>query len=294
MKKMTEPAPVRNATPIVTILTLVLLLFNGCSEDPVSEIASDEEPPEIPELNGAEMDVSYFNDQGSNSSPQTDTQLQDSHEFAYMTARTLAITANGLAQGLSQYPAAYIFSETDDDPSGSGNTWTWNYSGEVPLSSDGSATFSFESTMTAVVDEAANEVNWANEVSWDHPETGSLEDFVLLDGSASLDGDWGNWNLYSPETDGPVLEIEYEVTAEDQQTARYAFNSSDEIQQEQMVIDYEQDGVEHLLQITTTENGTQEITEIFWNTDTEAGYINSPDYDNCQWNSERVVTGCGS
>lgn len=61
-----------------------------------------------------------------------------------------------------------------------------------------------------------------------------------------------------------------------------------------MVVDYEQDGVEHLLQITTTEGGTNEVMEIFWNTDTEEGYINSPDYDNCQWNADRIVTGCGS
>ncbi|MEX2586115.1 MAG: hypothetical protein WD315_06940, partial [Balneolaceae bacterium] len=134
MKKMTEPAPLQNAVSIVTILTLVLLLFNSCSEDPVSEIASDEEPPEIPELNGAEMDVSYFNAQGSNSSPQNDTQLQDSHEFAYMAARTMAITANGLVESISQRPAAYIFGDTNNDPTGDGNTWTWSYSGEVPLS----------------------------------------------------------------------------------------------------------------------------------------------------------------
>jgi len=146
-------------------------------------------------------------------------------------------------------------------------TYQWNYSTQ---NNEGE----FSVRLTADLD-ADDDVEWRFDITTDVTDP-PLNGFVLFSGEADFDGTDGEWMYYDPNETGPVSSIEWDVDEDGSVDLDFSV-LSDRNGNEGSEIDYDFDGtVKTLVYVDGT---SEEKTIIEFNTETKAGFIISPNYN---------------
>lgn len=257
-------------TPKLLALMLVLsLTITSCGDDPVS---GNEEPPEFPQFNQIEPELSYF----ENNNAPSDT----SHFFF---AKNYAI-GMGSVSAIGQIYSGFFTELDKSDAEYKNGTWIWNYS------------YSYQGESIDITLKAEDDgvrVFW--EMLWSYEGEGqSFTDYKVLEGQVAHDGTSGSWtfNSLNPETQEvlPVLvtnwtragEEEVEIVtdfynAEGRKTDTYTF--------------YRNSNEFHV--VYESSNQENNIT-VFWDTEAETGYyeLGSDSGERYCWDSNFENVNC--
>lgn len=277
---------------MISLMLSLSMILHGCDDDPTSAIDGGD-APEIPRMDSApQVDDSYFQENDPQMSLQQ-TEQTDTDYLPYSFAREIVIN-HAAVMAVEPHPFV-VLNQIDVEPEQENGRWVWDYSGDMTLPGEDIAMF--EILLTADVNEAQNEAFWEMVWSYDDPETGDTESFTYLDMTISLDHERGEWNMYSPDhsdipEDSPVLEIDYETTADDEHFVHHTYHESEDVSQDLFELIYEQEENEHTFRILETEDGVTEETIITWDTDSGTGSVDAPGMFNCDWREDLQITEC--
>lgn len=259
---------------ITAVCLVVMLGIIGCGDD--STGPDPGEAPEIPELTAAEPDFSYF----ENTEKEKVELLAGE---AFNNAQSSAFTAQ-LFFGFGQVGTTYFNMAENEDPSFEDGQWIWTYS----ASYEGQTV---EFKLTANVNESANETNWAYYITVTGGEQ-EYEDYKYMEGTTSLDGNSGSWQINEYLADGtpdPVMTYEWNINADNDLSATFNFHDSDGI----ATISYEQDGTSHTLTMDATASNSGSNIEVYWDTDAEHGYwLDKGTNEQLCWSSDKSNISC--
>jgi hypothetical protein len=297
----------RDKFKLLAVFSLVagLLVFQACGDDdPVStDIGGDDQDPvdtdpgvgdapEIPLLQGVEMDVSYFEENNP-----TAEEIQENPEAyeAYLTARGMAMGVGTLFSSALDLPGFFLAVASQRDAEYDDGTWIW----EFPFTVDGDLVeededFEVDVYIEADVNEASNEINWEFYFSGTGTPYGDVEDFLLIEISTNLDNTSGNLKFFSPENqEVPILNFDWEAEAEDEQTISanivYTEDEEENGEMQSSTIDYTKSG--HDFNIIINDDSVETPIEIDWNDDTLEGSLTDPESIYC-WGSNLRMTEC--
>lgn len=288
----------RNTIQLWSICLVIagLLLFNACgSDDPAStdngSTAGD--PPEIPMLQGVDIDDSYFQD-----NQPTLEELQENGDAyePYLRSKTLV---TGMKAGLMEafgLPSFFLSVSAQRDAEFQDGVWVWSFpftvSGELI---DEEEDFDVEVYITAEVNEAADIVVWEFQFSGTGTPFGNIEDFTIFEAETSLDNASGQLKFYSPENpDTPLLDLIWDVIASDDKEISVIFvDTGDEENGENgengspqiITIDYSQDETIFTFLISGGEYPPIDIT---WDTSGPEGTYSDPERE-CIWGEDLMA-----
>ena len=189
------------------ILSLGVMLFNGCSKD-----NSNSTPPDLPPLASMQSNFSSFGTQKSATSdiPYKAAVDTSSLNFAYaalnvgfwnlMIGVTLAVPVTAFRYSFSNKPT-FI----------GNSTWQWSYNYNVLGGT-------YKARLTGEV--KSKTVQWNMYIAKDG--VGAFSELKWFDGSSNLDGSGGQWMLYySVAHPDPFLQINWERTGDSVSYAKY-------------------------------------------------------------------------
>lgn len=258
-----------NSTQFPIYLILVSVFFFNCSDDQAAN--SDAEVPEVPVINSVQPDLNFFE---SNTTFKSKIQNFDN----FNRARLSALQLSGLLNLTESYASILTLVE-GREPDLIDGVWTWVFQ-------DGGFNVNIEYTVTARRDEGRT--FWA--VEWDYSDGEvSFEDYLLLEGSISVDENSAEWtvNSLNPEDniEEPVYLTEWERESDDRVDINTEFREDGNTV---ATIDYMQNGTEHTMTFETESSG---LLTIFWDTSTSIGYVEINGERRC-WDSSLADTAC--
>ena len=262
-------------------LTVVLLgvFFVTACKDNAAELSSDE-PPQIPPAESMEMDFSTYE---NNQSQGNNIAAKNGTNFAQAAVRAIIMKAvvdvNLFIPRVLLEAASNNEAEFNDE-----GEWVWTYS----KMADGET---YEVRLIATR-ESDNEVNWQFFVT---NSALNIDDKLFFSGTSNDDGTNGSWtyfNLQNSEEQEAVSEINWSVENEEDISLRLEV-VSDRNNNLGDFIEYTFDGtVKNAIYFNAGEN---ETTELEWNTETNAGFIIAPNYNNgtqACWDENFENTSC--
>lgn len=243
----------------LTFLTLCLLsvtLLISCTE---SNTNSDAITPNIPSVESMTFDLS---------------DLDDSNQKAKAGSNfNAAIFRAGVAKFILDanlvIPKVLITAAQDRSPEEvAEGEYQWRYSAE-----NGDNNFSV--LLTAEVDDEDN-VEWNFFVTTNATDP-PLNNFLFFSGEADFDGSDGSWTYFDANEDEAVSKIEWDIDEDGSIDLEFSV-LSDRNGNQGSEINFEFDGtIKTLVYIDGSNNTT---TTIEYNTETKAGFIISPNYNN--------------
>lgn len=232
--------------------------------------------PQTPELEKAQPDISFFEDNQPQSTNGKLKKGSSAYSSAYMTAFNGAFyTAIG-----SIYTG--LFAQGDDENANYNNgTWDWSY------------TYSYagvQAEWRRTAKELSNgSIKWNLFYSFDDGET-SIQDYNMIEGTVSDDGSSGDWTFNSNNPDSntevPLIKSEWAYTDDSNGTLNIKIYDDGSISD---TIDYEQSGNVYTMTFSTG-SGT---TDIGWNTDTNVGFYDDGNGRTC-WDENFDDASCSS
>ena len=216
------------------------------------------DPPSLPEVQNEEAspDISYFETNQPNSATST------SETANYSDARSFVLNNFSVYQGGQTY-SAFLTSASGQNADFEDGQWVWTYS----FSYEGQ---SLELRLTA---EETNEgYEWALYMSFDDGQGNSIEDYLAMEGTTAQDGSEGDWtfNALNPETnqEQKALTSSWEIISDTEKNMTVElFNDSGDVIITSM---YEENEPDHTLEYILSD--ADNVT-VYWNTNTETGYI---------------------
>lgn len=276
----------------ICILLAGLLLFNACgSDDPAStdngSTAGD--PPEVPLLQGVEIDDSYFED-----NQPTQEELQENGEAyePYLMSKGIVTGMNAGLMEAFGLPSFFLSVSAQRDAEFQDGVWVWSFpftvSGELI---DEEEDFDVDVYITAEVNEAADNVVWEFHFSGTGTPYGDIEDFTIFDAETSLDNSSGELRFYSPENPGtPILDLTWDMTATDEKSLIISFVETNEESEQNgspitYTIEYSQVDTFHTFMIEGSEQPQIQIT---WDSAALEGTYSDPEQD-CAWEEDLIA-----
>lgn len=241
---------IREGIVKITAVCLLLMGVVACSDNSAGPEVPDN-PPEIPDMTAAQPDFSYFG------SPQKDlSKLQDGH--AYQVAQSMAFSAQAFFS-FSDFAYGFFSMAESEEPEFINGEWVWTYTSTAQG-------VSMEFRVTAMVNETAGEIDWAQYITVTGGEQ-EFEDYKFMEGTTSIDGNSGDWQIndfLETGTPEPVMTYEWNIDNADDMTASF------EIHDEEggTIISYDQEKPAH----TLTLDGSGSVFELFWDADADIGY----------------------
>ncbi|MEX0724468.1 MAG: hypothetical protein WD357_09835 [Gracilimonas sp.] len=262
-----------NTIKLSSLLVIFALFLSACGDDPAS--SNDEEPPEFPEFENIEADLSYFEE---NSQIIGQENYGNFTEAYYSALGLSSITASGV------FYTSFFNSANQNEAEFNDGEWRWEYS------------YSFEGESVSIVltsrdlgDNVVWEMNW----SFDDGQGNAVEDYTMIEGSIAKDGSSGSWtfNSLDPETNNetPFMETTWERSGDDsfESTTEY-FGDGDDV----VTYTYVQDG--DLFDVTYSGSNIDANVYVHWNTSLQNGYYQQGNDDNNRncWNADFTDINC--
>lgn len=264
-----------------SIALMGMIFMVSCKDNPSS---FSDEPPTIPPIGSMEVDLSAFEDEGSQQEAANQVFAEDStSNFKQAAFRALimkvVVEINLAIPRALLEAAAYSDAELNDD-----EEWVWSYS-----KTTGEETYEVRLVASR---EGDDQVNWKLFVTNSELR---LENRLFFEGITNNDGSEGSWTYYdlqNTQPEGAVSGVEWQVNGEDDVQLKLEV-LSDRNENLGDYIEYAFDGtVKHAVYFNAGEEAT---TEIQWNVETHEGYLIAPEYNQGEkacWNSELVNTAC--
>lgn len=273
----------------ICIVIAGLLLFNACgSDDPASTDngSSEGDPPDIPMLQGVEIDDTYFEE-----NQPTQEELQENGEAyePYLMSKGIVTSMNAGLRDAFGLPFFFLSVSAQRDAEFQDGVWVWSFpftvTGELV---DEEEDFDVDVYITADVNEAANNVIWEFQFSGTGTPFGDIEDFTIFDAETSLDNASGELRFYSPENpDVPILDLTWNIVAEDEKSLTISFVVIDEESEqngspETFTIEYIKDSSFHTFSFEGSEQPPVLIT---WDSAAQEGTYSDPERE-CMWGED--------
>lgn len=264
-----------------SIALMGMIFMVSCEDNPSS---FSDEPPTIPPIGSMEVDLSAFEDGGSQQEAASQVFAEDStSNFKQAAFRALimkvVVEINLAIPRALLEAAANSDAELNDD-----EEWAWSYS-----KTTGEETYEVRLVASR---EGDDQVNWKLFVTNSELR---LENRLFFEGITNNDGSEGSWTYYdlqNTQPEGAVSGVEWQVNGEDDVQLKLEV-LSDRNENLGDYIEYAFDGtVKHAVYFNAGEEAT---TEIQWNVETHEGYLIAPGYNQGEkacWNSELVNTAC--
>lgn len=257
------------AKSILTVLLLAVVTWS-CSDNGTG--AEPENPPEVPDIEAAQPDFSYFDSQAK-----VPDQIQAGEAFSNAQGTVLGAS---FMVGIGQLGPIYLEMARDEEAEFEDGQWVWSYNATYE-----GQTVGFK--LTSTVNEDANEVQWAYYMSSSGGET-EIEEFKYMEGTTSLDGNTGNWKIYefgNSTSSEAMMAYEWNIDDDENLTASFEFPSDDA----NTSLNYEQDGSQYTLSI----NGSDGSTEVYWDIENDQGYWwNKVQDEKLCWSSGKANIAC--
>ncbi len=256
-------------TKLITLFLMLSLSITSCSDNPLSE---EKDPPELPQFNQIEPDLSYFED---NNAP------SDTSNFFY--AKNYAIGMSNVS-AIGQIYLGFFSSLDKSDAEYDDGKWVWNYS------------YSYQGEtvdITLTAEDNGVIIFW--EMLWSYEgEEQTFTDYKVLEGQVATDGSSGSWtfNSLDPDTqeEEPVLVTNW--TREDEEDVEIAtdFYNSDGTHTNTYTFYREANEFHVVYEGSNQENN---IT-VFWDIEAETGYyeLGSDSGERYCWDSNFENVNC--
>ncbi|MAL16570.1 MAG: hypothetical protein CL670_09655 [Balneola sp.] len=229
-------------------ILIISLVTISCSDDPAS---SNEDPPQLPEFQTAEPDISYF----QNNTPQNSNST-------YYEAYYYGLGLSSFATLIQGYTGFFAQANSEDVDFKDGK-WTWEYS----FSAQGQS-----GSVKLIAEENGNSINWEMLWSFDDGQGNSYTDYRIIEGSIAKDGDSGSWTFNSLDPDSgeeePVLITEWSSSGDDNLETQSDFYTDGTLES---TYTYSQNDNEFM--ITLSNESEQEDFVVFWDDEAMTGYL---------------------
>lgn len=253
-----------------TALILILSLFAfSCSDDSNPSNPDDGEAPDLPSLTAIQPDLSFFLNNSPQKANQTVTNFNAAKSFALSFS-----TIMSFGQVYTEFFQAASQSEAELE----NGAWVWDYD------------YGYQGESASVVltsRESGNSVLWDMTISYSGPQ-GSYDDYKMVEGQTSKDGNSGSWTFNSLSTDGseevPAMASNWEKTSDTEVMIETSYYSSEGALQGTFT--YTRDASDFMINAT----GDSE-NDVHWNTDTQEGYYETEGERMC-WDSDLQDTPC--
>jgi hypothetical protein len=267
-------------------LALILLVFGLYACDSSTGVKDTPPQPEIPSLYKAQPELNSFTSSGSTEGSFNDrsTTYDQALNIIELVQRLFFGSDNsdngpGLVFG-------FLEAATMTEPEYDGSQWVWDYS-----RSEGD--YSVNITLTAQVDEEADQVDWLMKITTNIPNGNNLEDYTYLQGTSNIEGTEGDFDVFSllvTDSETPKLEAEWQLVSEDELSTSYTFNPVyfDIGGGESQTIEYERLTPEHTI---TFSSSSETYYEIYWDEDSGVGYL-AFDGSRICWDASKETVPC--
>ena len=242
-----------NISKSFTALFLMIFLFISCSDTK----NNNEITPVIPSVQSMTIDLSDFKD-----NPKSNAGSNFNAALFRAGVAKLIIDANLIIPKVLINGAQNRNGEIVAD-----GEYQWRYTAE-----NGEDDFSV--LLTAEVD-SEDDVEWNFFVTTSATNP-PLNNFLFFSGNAEYDGTEGSWTYYDAQENGPVSEIEWDIDNDGSVDLDFSV-LSDRNGNDGAEIDYDFDG--RIKTIVYVEGSSGDTTTIQFNTETNVGFIISPNYN---------------
>ncbi|SMO91179.1 LptM family lipoprotein [Fodinibius sediminis] len=244
------------------LIAVLVVGLAGCGDDS-SSTGPDvkEDPPQIPDLTEvAQPDISFFEE--NNPQGQKGKQILEDEYSNFTTARFKAIFGTFFAS-FGQVYMGFLNPAYDNSPEFNDGEWEWSYN----YSAEGQSM-----SMTFTAQDLGTSTEWAMYISYSDGQGNGYEDYKVMQGSTTDDGAQGSWTFNTLDeensTETPAAKTEWNAASDTERTINTEIYDNGALD---TTFDYEQNGVEHTM--TFEEAGSADIDVVFWNTDTQTGYV---------------------
>lgn len=253
-------------TAALVVLTVAL---SACGDSGTN--ASEDTPPELPNLEYSQPDVSYF---------QNNSVKAKSASPNYLAAQSIVLGFSGL-NNIGQLYGGFISSAPSGEASFNDGVWEWTYSYSYAGAS---------SEMRLTAEESGDATSWSLFWSFNDGQGNSVENYNLMNGTVQndgLSGDW-TWNSLDPETNTPipVLTSSWIADGESEHTVDVEVFGEDSGNVES-TINFDQSGNDFMMVVNNA--GTSSDIEIYWNPETGFGYIDEGTNERLCWDSSSTT-----
>lgn len=267
----------------VSYLLLILILFVGitsCGDDSTGPDVGD--PPQTPNLEQAQPDVSFFQD----NNPQAESTNVVTATNNYSQAQSIVLWNSIMFSFAQSYSS--LFSEVNrEEADYDDGVWEWSYD-----YSYGGITADYRT----IAEELSDGVRWEMYWSFDDGQGEGFEDYKIFEGTVSNDESSGDWtfNAMDPELDQevPFITSDWTTTSEtEKEITLEMFGDSidDEAAEETATIHFEQDGADFTMDLVFADGDDYLVS---WNTDTNIGSITYDDGEQLCWDEEFQDVSC--
>lgn len=257
---------------VTAFLALWLIIgVTACSDD--NSTGADEEDctTTLPsEFAPATVDQSYFNGQ-------TEPDPQDEQYSNYFQVQQVATTGSAFFAGgagpFSLASALLVYAQfAGISPDFEDGSCVWRIT-PPPSQVDGQ-----ELTVTVYGTPTGNGVNWEIFFDGELNEEENVENFRILTGFTSTEGDEGEWNYFDPSAPGTAaLTYTWDIESE----TEFELNVNAAASEFGVAtISYTKNGVENNMSF----NDGESLTEVYWNEETDSGWIEDSNGRRCYTN----------
>jgi len=239
---------------------LIVILFVGITGCGSSTSSEPEEPPQTPNLEQGQPDVSYF----QNNNPKT-SEVTSTNNFSQARG---VVLFNSIFFNFGQNYGIFL-NETDQTEATYNNgVWEWTYSSSYAgVSAD----------YRAIAEELSNSIRWALYWSYDDGQGNGYEDYKIFEGTVANDESTGDWTFNALDTEleeeipfitsswNKTSDTEKEITLE-----MFGNAMDDKTSEKTATINYERNGADYTMELDFTDGENYLVT---WNTDTNTGSI---------------------
>lgn len=264
----------------VNYLFFIFFLFAGVTA--CNNSGPDvEDPPPTPDLEKAQPDVSYF----QNNNPQKENTNEVTNTNNYTQAQSIVLWNSVMFSFAQSYGS--LFSEVNHEEADyDDGVWEWSYNYNYGgISAD----------YRTIAKELSDGVRWEMYWSFDDGQGDGFENYKIFEGTVSNDESSGDWtfNAMDPELDQevPFITSTWTVTNEtEKEITLEMFGDSidDEAAEETATIHFEQNGVDFTMDLAFADGDDYLVT---WNTDTNIGSITYDGEELC-WDEEFQDVPC--
>ncbi|MBD3184595.1 hypothetical protein GF312_20105 [Candidatus Poribacteria bacterium] len=274
----------KNSICLLISIAIITFGYIGCNED--SDENEEEilaEAPILPPDESMQVNTSAFDtkNQGAPGNFNALTMLN------YINASTRVVIINSAVLTALSVPAALYYQAKSNEPiEQEDGLLLWSYTAEVEY-------FTVTANLYGISEFDRN--TWSMIISTDSSVV-QIEDFEYFRGVSdklNKSGYWEFFDMQTPEEHNPTVKIEWEVDLLSEQIQLSITNIDTRSEHYQDILLYILDRNKAIMNYDDASNDG--IWEIEWNTKTEAGSINVPNYNNGEkacWDANKQDIDC--
>ena len=245
-------------------IAIITFTFTACGDN--STGTTEEEAPELPNLEYSQPDVSYF----ENTNVSTKSVSNN-----FLAAKSTVLSFSSLSS-IGMLYGNILETAPEGEASFSDGVWEWTYS------------YSFQgasSEMRITAEESGSSISWAVYLSYSDGEV-TIENYKLMEGTTQNDGLTGNWTFNSFETESstPVPFLTSSWVTDGESESEITIEILGDGSNGGIAISFDKADAEFLMLVNSQSAGDDD-TEIGWNIDTNLGYIQQGTEEPLCWDS---------